>query len=56
MMTRLMIPMSATLGFMVMMNSGIFASSSKGSPADPKPIVTGNCLAMMITPIEASNP
>ena len=35
---------------------GISASNSSGSPLLPTPSATGSCLAMMMTPIEASMP
>ena len=56
MMTRPMIPISATAGFMFVTNSGILASNSNGSPRESKPKAIGNCLRIMITPIPDMKP
>ena len=53
---RLMIPISPMTGFVFAIKEGIFAMSSKGAPSDPRPSVTGICLAMMMTPMLASKP
>ena len=41
---------------MFAMKCGISASSSSGSPAELRPSAIGNCLAMMMMPIDASRP
>ena len=56
MITKLTRPIKPACGSMSRMNSGIRASRPSGEPSAWRPIITGNCLEMMITPMEASNP
>ena len=56
MIAKLTKPITPAWGSMFAMNSGIRASRLRGMPSACRPIITGNCLEMMITPIEASNP
>ena len=55
-MIMLKIPINATLGFISMIKLGVRASKFRGEPCGCNPNSMGNCFAMIIIPIAASNP